>query len=239
MRAGEHEANILDRVQLGLLPQGTGGDFRRTLGLPHRLDAYLEALAGSRSRKLDVGELSYSEGGVEKSRYFVNILSVGMSGLVDTLVADTSKALGGTLAYFGASLKALARSKVGVLGLGYTDPDGGEHEREVSTFAFAVCNGQYFGSGMHCAPKADPFDGIFDLVALGPQTKLDMILDSQAIYKGKHLDHPKAWTARATVVTIELKSGDRDSFLTDCDGEPLPGPPVRIGMRKGILTLRA
>src|SRR5437867_4032451 len=32
------------RARVGLIMQGTGGDFRKTLGLEHRLDRYLEAL---------------------------------------------------------------------------------------------------------------------------------------------------------------------------------------------------
>lgn len=226
-----------DRVRLGILPQGTGGDFRRTLGLPHRLDAYLDVLAAGHTRALDVGRVHFPENNHE--RMFVNIVSVGMSGLVDQEVAKTSKALGGTVAYFGASLKALSKAKVARFNVAW-ELDGIKQEREVSTFVFAVANARYFGSRMHCAPMADPFDGIFELVAFGPQTKADLILSSQAVYSGKHLAHPNAWHARAQKVSVSLKNEDaRESVLVDCDGEALFAPPFSVEMLPGRLPLAA
>ncbi len=44
---------------VGYIGQGTGGDFRRTLGMRHRLDAYIEVIAAGRERPIDVGKLRY------------------------------------------------------------------------------------------------------------------------------------------------------------------------------------
>ena len=44
---------------LGIIGQGTGGDFRKTLGLDHRLDRYCRVIAERRSRSIDVGRFSY------------------------------------------------------------------------------------------------------------------------------------------------------------------------------------
>jgi len=105
---------------------------------------------------------------------------------------------------------------------------------------FAIANAQYFGSRMHCAPMADPFDGIFELVAFGPQTKADLILSSNAVYSGKHLQHPNAWHARATKVTISLENEDaRGAVLVDCDGEALFAPPFSVEMLPGRLRFVA
>src|SRR5690606_38550977 len=60
-----------DDVRVGLIAQGTGGDFRRTVGIEHRLDRYLDALSSGHERPLDVGR--FTGGGA--SGYFVNILS--------------------------------------------------------------------------------------------------------------------------------------------------------------------
>ncbi|MDB4934951.1 MAG: Transcription regulator, partial [Labilithrix sp.] len=45
-----------DATRIGMIAQGTGGDFRKTLGLEHRLDKYLDALKSGRERSLDVGK---------------------------------------------------------------------------------------------------------------------------------------------------------------------------------------
>ena len=102
-------------TKVGIIGQGTGGDFSRALGVEHRLDKYLDTLVSGRERKLDVGWLRYRDGEVMRERYFVNILSAGMGGLVDRYVADASRALGGTAAYFGASVKALVACREGKL----------------------------------------------------------------------------------------------------------------------------
>lgn len=214
---------------LGVLGQGTGGDFRRTLGLEHRLDAYCRAIAGGRSREVDVGRFTYQAfDGTEKSAWFINILSVGMGGLVDRYVAQMGRHVGGTLAYFGASLRGLLESEVGKLKC--TVKSGGEERvLHIATRNIAICNGQYFGSGMHVAPMADPFDGRFEVVSLGDAPKIKFALASSRIYTGAHLKSPDVTHLSCDKITIELQNkAIEDSFLLDVDGEPLGKLPITI-----------
>src|SRR5882672_949171 len=127
---------ILDagsRTTLGYVGIGTGGDFRRTLGIEHRLDAYVEAIASGRDLSIDVGRLRFrAPDGAEASRWFVNIVSAGMGGLVDRYVARTTKSLGGRAAYLLASARALVQCERGRLHCGVTLGDE-RHERRVDT----------------------------------------------------------------------------------------------------------
>ena len=43
-------------TRVGIIGQGTGGDFRKSLGIDHRLDRYRDALASGRERAIDVGK---------------------------------------------------------------------------------------------------------------------------------------------------------------------------------------
>ena len=56
MRAAEEGSHA---PEVAIVGQGTGGDFRKTLGLEHRLDKYLEAIASGRVRAIDVGRITY------------------------------------------------------------------------------------------------------------------------------------------------------------------------------------
>lgn len=221
--------------ELGLIAQGTGGDFRRTLGLEHRLDVYLDALSAGSTRRIDVGLLTH-EG--DKTRYFVNILSVGMGGLVDRYVADASRALGGTAAYFGASLRALVNAKVGRVRCKVTR--GGEvTERTVETLMLALCNGRYFGSSMMVAPMAELDDGVFELVALGNTSKVGFALTSKRIYDGGHMKDPSTVHLQGDAFELSLENADaRAQFLIDLDGEPLGGLPITVKVVPGALALR-
>lgn len=225
-----------DEVRVGLVGQGTGGDFRKTLGIEHRLDKYLDALASGRERALDVGKFT---GGGKSGHYFVNILSAGMGGLVDRYVADTPRFLGGKAAYFGATVRALVSARVGNLVCTVTH-DGKTEEKRIRTFMIAICNGRFFGGGMKVAPHAAIDDGAFDVVALGATTKLAFATTSSSIYSGAHLRQEGTVFFRAQKITLDLANEDaRDVFLLDVDGEPMGGLPLTVEVVPKALTLRA
>lgn len=225
---------------VGYVGQGTGGDFRRSLGLEHRLDVYVEALASGREMRVDVGRLTYlAPDGQKRTRHFINILSAGMGGLVDRYVADTSKALGGKAAYFLASARALAACERGRL---RCDAAFGadRQERRVDTFMIAICNGRYFGGGMHVAPMAKLDDGRFEVVSMDAPSKLAFMSFSRRIYEGKHLTAPGVQHFACDRIAIDIENERaRRVFLLDVDGEPLGGLPLDVELRPKALKLRA
>jgi YegS/Rv2252/BmrU family lipid kinase len=227
-------------TRLGIIGQGTGGDFRKTLGIEHRLDRYCAAIAGGKTRAVDVGRFSYLDHNEEPSQsYFINILSIGMGGLVDQYVADASRALGGTVAYFAASLKGLINSEIGVLNC--TIHEGGTtRQEEIHSRMLAICNGRYFGSGMFVAPMAELDDGMFEVVDLGSASRLNFAMGSSKIYTGAHLKSPETKHFRCDRITIELvNKGIQDKYLLDVDGEPLGKLPLEVEVMPGALEVFA
>jgi diacylglycerol kinase (ATP) len=236
---GVLDAGVRDRTAVGYVGQGTGGDFRRTLGIEHRLDAYVEGIASGRRLAVDAGKLRYlARDGKEATRWFVNILSAGMGGLVDRYVSETTKVLGGRAAYFWASARALASCRRARLRCGVS-LEGERHERHVDTFMIAICNGRYFGSGMDVAPMARPDDGRFEVVSMDAPGKLAFAAFSRRIYQGKHLGAPGVQHFACDRITLDLENEDaRGVFLLDVDGEPLGGLPIEVDLAKKALTLR-
>src|SRR5262245_7931943 len=100
---------------LGILPFGTGGDFRKTANIPKDLAEAARVLKTGTRRAIDVGRIEYrktgTQGGERESRYFVNIASFGVSGVVDEIVNTGSKMLGGKLSFFLAGARAGLRYK--------------------------------------------------------------------------------------------------------------------------------
>jgi YegS/Rv2252/BmrU family lipid kinase len=225
--------------RLGIIGQGTGGDLRRTLGYEHRLDRYCAAIAGGRTRRVDVGRASFvGHDGAKATSFFINILSVGMSGLVDQYVAEASRGLGGTAAYYGASLRGLARSAIGEVECKLS-LQGKESVETVRTRVLAVCNGRFFGSGMKVAPMAEPDDGVFDVVSLGAASKLRFAIESSTrIYTGDHIGKGDVQHFRCDRVELTLKNeAIADRFLLDVDGEPLGRLPMTIELVPGALEV--
>lgn len=235
MQARERGAG---RTRLGVIGQGTGGDFRKSLGIEHRLDRYCAAIQGGKTRTIDVGRLTHGkEEGGSGTAFFVNILSVGLGGLVDRYVAETSKRFGGTFAYFLASARGLLEAPIGVLAC--TISLGGEtREEEISTRSMAICNGRFFGSGMEVAPMADLGDGIFDVVDLGAAPRLRFAMVSSQIYSGKHIQNPDVKHFTCDRIAMELLNRDAaDRFLLDVDGEPLGRMPLTVELVRGALEV--
>lgn len=216
-------------VAVGYVGQGTGGDFRRTLGIDHRLDAYVEVIARGRERRVDAGRIRYrSVDGTPETRWFLNIVSAGLSGLVDRQIEHTTRAFGSAAAYFLASLGALAACRRGRLRC--TGTFGGQpFERPLFSYMIAVCNGRFFGSGMHVAPMAQPDDGRFEVVSMDAPNKMAFAVASHRIYGGDHLKDPGVTHFACDRITIDLENSEvRDVFLLDVDGEPLGCLPLEI-----------
>jgi diacylglycerol kinase (ATP) len=230
------EVEALPKV--GVIGQGTGGDFRKTLGIDHRLDRYCETIANKKTTSIDMGEFSYRDrAGQDASAYFVNILSVGMGGLVDQYVAESSGAFGGTVAYFMASAKALLKSEVGILDC--VVHEGGEsREVELFTRQIAICNGRFFGGGMEVAPMAKIDDGLFNVVSMGAAGKVKFALGSGAIYSGKHVEQPEVEVFSCDRIDIEIRNDSiREIFPLDVDGEPLGTLPISVKLVRGAIDV--
>src|SRR5947207_3251570 len=95
----------LDRIEIGVIPMGTGNDFARTLGLPlGDPEEAARVIVHGKTREVDVGVAKGA--GVE--RLFANACIGGFPVEVDEAVSGGLKRVLGPLAYVAASAKAAA-----------------------------------------------------------------------------------------------------------------------------------
>jgi YegS/Rv2252/BmrU family lipid kinase len=203
-----------EEVTLAVVPAGTGGDLRKTLGIPDGPRAIARYLADATPRPFDLGEIAFvrHDGGRE-TRYFGNIASFGLGGVVDQVVNQGPKWLGGRVAFFVGSMRAqLAYTNVPVRVFVDDEPF-----YEGPMLNVAVANGRAFGGGMFVAPDADPHDGLFDVVVMGDLSRVEATALLPDLYRGRHLGHRKIHHCRGRVVRAE-KATWRDALL-DIDGE--------------------
>jgi len=234
--------------RLGLIAAGTGGDFRRSLGLQHSLDAYLEALTSGRERTIDVGLARFTgNDGRPATRYFVNVLSAGAGGLVDRYVGQAPAWIGGRAAYYLASLRAIARCVRAPLRCRVTFA-GKTSERLISPYLVCVANGAWFGAGMHVAPMARLDDGRLEVVSLGLPSKRYLMRRMPIVYAGAHMDEPGVEHFGCQKIEFEFDhermseaqlaaAGRR--FLLDVDGDALGGMPLSIEVVPAALVTLA
>ena len=220
-------------VLFGCIPQGTGGDLRRSLGWPATPEEAARALAVGVTVTCDVGLVEYTaHDGSARKRHFVNVSSFGVSGRVVREMARGGRFGGGKLTYTLASARAL---------LGYRDQpvrwrvDGGEWTEERLT-ALAICNGRYFGAGMMVAPTARMDDGLLDVTAWKGLGFADFLTKRRMLYDGTHVKLPNTRCLRARVVEAEPMEGAE--VLLDVDGEQPGRLPARWRVLPGALRVR-
>lgn len=232
---GAPDVRVGEGAALSILMLGTGGDFRRSFGAPGDLDDQVRRIAAATPRPLDVGRLEYvADDGSPVARYFINIASFGVSGVVDREVnrARLTKLLGGKLTYLAATVRGMLRYRPTRVVLRVDD--GPELPFVVNTAA--VCNGQFFGGGMQVAPMADPCDGRFEVVVMHDMGLWDFIRNPNAIYRGEHLAHPKVRHFASRRVEARAEGGAE--VLLDVDGEAPGRLPATFTLLPGALTLR-
>ena len=219
---------------LGVIPFGTGGDFRKTVHLPKDLDRCGDILGRGHTRRIDLGRLEFVDrDGAPRARVFANIASFGISGVVDRLVNESSKVLGGTLSFAIATARAGLSYQNKRVRMVFDDREDAPVDMTVNNVA--VANGRYFGGGMHIAPEADIDDGKFDVVALGDLSVTDFVRHGLKLYNGTHLHLDKVSHRRCTRMRAEaLEAGDIE---LDVDGETPGVLPATFEIMPGALPL--
>jgi YegS/Rv2252/BmrU family lipid kinase len=222
----DHGKAIAPDASFALLPFGTGGDFRRTMKLPTGLADAAAVIAANHKKKIDVGKLELTAtDGTRVVRMFANIASFGVSGVVDRLVNESGKKLGGKLSFAIATARATWSYKNQRVQLVFDGDPASRVEATINTVA--VANGRYFGGAMMVAPNAEVDDGQFDVIMMGDFTFGDLVKSGRRLYKGTHLTMDKVSVRRARIVEAE-PIDPRAIVELDVDGEAPGRLPARF-----------
>jgi len=230
-RPGEPAKPVRSGAALAMLPRGTGGDLRRSVGLDRDLDRCAARLAGE-SGAVDVGRVDYvADDGSEASRYFINVGEVGVGARVVDIANRSSKRLGGRVTFVLASLRALA---------GWHDQrvrasfDGGPAE-DLSVTSMAIANGKYFGGGMMVAPEALLDDGKFHVTIWSGYGLTDFVFKSGSMYDGSHVN--LKGTRTRTARTVRVDPAGSEPVDIEVDGERVGRLPATFTILPGALQL--
>ena len=232
-------------VELGVLPSGTGGDLRRTLRIPARAGDAALALRRGVTRTMDVGRVTHvNDDGMSATRYCLNVASFGMGGAVvervkeksvPWLAANAAKLVGGTGEFAAAALHTALTFTKPTIALQLDD------KAEVCLRVANVCvaNAQYFGGGMHIAPKAKLNDGQFDFVAVGDLSALSILVNSYRLYLGTHLGLRQVHHTRGTRLTARPERSVLPAVRLEVDGELVGQLPATFEVVPAALRVRA
>jgi diacylglycerol kinase (ATP) len=212
--------------QFAVLPLGTANDLARTLNLPLEPAAAAEALNAGRVRPLDVVRLEVAGAA---TRYFLNVSAGGFSTKLADNLDETTKLWWGALAYGISALKTLHQLEPYELRVTIDD----EPPLELSAYNLVVANARFVGGGVPVAPRAQPDDGLVDLVVFKatPMARLLTLVPKALL--GEHLDDEDVLFRQARRLSIE----SQPAFDLNTDGEIVGSCPARFEVLPRVLSV--
>jgi diacylglycerol kinase (ATP) len=219
-----------------MLPNGTGNDFGRSLGLdPADAAAAVRVLAHGVGRAVDVGRLDTPTAAehtpaLVEARHFLNLVGFGFDvAVIDA--AARARYLKGELLYKVTALHQLFRFPgvdLAVQGAAGT-PRGGHH------LMLTVSNGRYFGGGFPIAPGATVTDGKLHACRILDAPPLGRLRLFNLAEKGRHLSSPRVDLMSEPEFRITFGAPPR--FEMDGDVRRSPGTELELRVLPGALKV--
>ena len=229
--------------ELGIVPSGTGGDFRKTIEIPVRSRDAARILREGITRQIDVGRVTFTKSdGENDTRYFLGVASFGMSADVigrvkeggpQWLPAKAPRWLSGRLSFGVSMLQTAVQSSATRVVVQLDD----SHERHLTVANLCIANARFFGGGMKIAPEAKLADGQFDVITIGDLGALKILTNAPRLYLGAHLGMPdvRHELARKIVARPAVKDAE---IILEVDGELLGRLPAIFQVVPRALRIR-
>lgn len=226
------EKNIRPEAALSFIPCGSGNDWARTLAIPAHAPDAVAALPRSGIRRVDVGLAEFqSPDGLVNERVFLNIAEAGVGG---RMVAHLNDGIGLKRTRIGYRLNTIAaaltyrRSSLEIV------IDGSPAISTGPVLSLIIAGGQYFGSGMRCAPMARPDDGLLEVIVIGNFGSVELLWKIHRFFSGSYLNDRKITHLSAR--SLEVRAAER--ICLELDGEFVGTLPARFRILPAALAIR-
>jgi diacylglycerol kinase (ATP) len=198
-------------LPLGIVPAGSGNDFARALGLGGLDPASAVSVM---VRAEEGGGVFVDLGLVDERRYFGCVLSTGFDAAVNAR-ANRMPGPGGRVRYPFAMLAELRAFRPVPLTV---TVDGKRHEHHA--MLVAIGNAPSYGGGMRICPAALLTDGLFTVTVVDQMSVPELLRLFPRVYRGTHVEHPKAKVYAGHRVDVDFPSGSGDTPVF-ADGEQI------------------
>ncbi|MDE0102185.1 MAG: diacylglycerol kinase family lipid kinase [Bryobacterales bacterium] len=216
---------------LGLCPFGTGGDFRRSAGIPRRPREAIGAMASRQTRLVDACRLRLrGHSGSTVERFCINTASFGMGGEVATAAKRSFlSSVSGKGAFLWATGLSFLRYRAKQVQLKV----GERPEQAVRIMQVALGNGTYQGGGMAICPKARLDSGRMEITVVEEVGLLTFLMSLRLLYAGTVYTHPKChhFRARRVAATSQTK------VAIEVDGEAIGTLPLEAEVLPGAVKM--
>jgi diacylglycerol kinase (ATP) len=205
---------------LAILPAGRGNDIAASLGLRGPVERAFDLVRRGRPAPFDLGRAGEA--------VFGGVAGVGFDAEVTRCAAEAPARRGGLLDYLEAVVRVARRFEPPAIRVLW---EGGLLEGPRTLVALA--NVPRYGGGFRVAPGADPSDGLLDLVAVDPLSRLRLLSLVPTAIRGTHLGKP--WVVHRRVRELRLES--EAPLESWADGEYLGRLPLEVRVLPAAVTV--
>jgi len=158
---------------LGVIPAGTGNDFRQSIGVPKDPVDALEAVLSGNRRRVDIGLIN-------GEKCFLNVVGTGFD--VDVL-KNTNRVrrflTGGAAYYLGIVMSIIGYKNTTV------DITTDSETLRRTVLLIAVANGKCYGGGLQIGAQASVTDGLFNVVIINRLPKWRILIELPKLQRGE------------------------------------------------------
>ncbi len=210
--------SCFEKVNLGLIPCGTGNDFASALNIPLDPIKALDIILHQTPKFVDFMQMGEIRG--------INIIGTGID--VDVLKRYEKLKKKNKFNYTGCLIKTLFH-------FDYTDftakIDG--EQKDYCSFIACIANGNVYGGGIPICPTANPTDNKLNFVTVKALKKIKIIGAFIKLKKGKILTHKMAEHYECDCVEILTKT----PCTVNVDGELYENVPFKVELVKNTLKM--
>ena len=208
-------------ITMGVIPVGTGNDWRRTFDIPIDYQTNIETIKKGFTYQHDIGKVSYYNDGDPKVRYFLNAAGTGLDEMVcgkTNLLKRQGK--GGSARYMFSVVNCLLKYDCIHVKVDIDDKEVFDDE----VLSLSIGNCKFNGGGMMMMPNAVPNDGLLDMTIIKKVGILKFAANVNNIYNGSFVDKLKeVSTYRGK--KIRVQSIPAHKLLLETEGENLNNSP--------------
>ena len=207
MKSGED----LSKLNVGLIPFGTGNDWGRFWNLDRDIEKSIQVLATGKVETVDVGKIKYNSEGEDITRYFINAYGLGFDAKVLELTNNLQHTFkGASWTYTLALFMTLFKNRSQVMEYEF---DGGETFKGLS-YTASMGNGCYTGGGLKQTPEAVPTDGLLDIMVVENLNLIKILKAIPLLFKGKLLEHNSVHLYKAKKIKVKSEK----PIISEVDG---------------------
>lgn len=213
-----------NEITMGIIPVGTGNDWRRTFGFSIDYPTNIQTLKTGRVFAHDVGKVAYYNHGDPKVRFFLNGAGTGLDEMVcNKTNLLKAKGKGGAIRYLISTSYSILSFKCQHVQI---EVDG-KIVFDDKIMSLSIGNCKFNGGGMMMMPKAVPDDGLFDITVIKKVGLLKFAVNMKNIYDGSFVDKLKEVSLfqGSHVKVISIPS---HKLLLETEGETLTNSPFHF-----------